>query len=83
MNWSTLTLRKKRLIIEMSALSPRSAERQSQRTRSVMSDFGLRCLEEPPMRHELGGAMAADRFSGALARSTPSSHLTATDSLTA
>ena len=40
--------RKKRLIIEVSALTPRSAKRRSQSACSVMSDFSARALSKIP-----------------------------------
>ena len=66
----TPILRKKRLIIEVSALTPRSADRRSRQSlKRDVRFLGARGLQKVPVRHELGSTMTAmsDRLSRALA----------------
>jgi hypothetical protein len=66
----TPILRKKRLIIEVSALTPSLGQKAiAESLKRDVRFLGPRCLEKVPVRHELGGAMAAvsDRLSGAMA----------------
>jgi hypothetical protein len=75
--------RKKRLIIEVSALTPRSDKSRSQSAESVMSDFSVRAAS----RKSRCGISLEGRWppcptgSREPSRSTRSSHLIATDSL--
>src|SRR5271154_6812191 len=62
--------RKKRLIIEVSDLTPRSHKRESHSAESVMSVFSVRAaFEKITVRHQLGRPVAAvpDRLSRAMA----------------
>ena len=80
---SAMLSKKKRLIIEVSALIPRSAERRSQRASSVTSDFSARAASR---RSRCGISLEArwppcPTGSREPSRSTRSSHLIATNSL--